>query len=211
MRVVLILVFAILCFSSPGASAIGSGDVVHGGWTLESERDGIKIYTRAVRGSKLKQIRAVISVHASIETVVNTLTDYPNYHKWMYNVTESYVVDHPADSVHYVYRFEDAPWPVQNRYHVDRMIVAMQDKTATVHFKSMPNYMDKSQDAIEVQRYEGSWKVSEVASHECQIEYILDENPGGYVPQWLVNYMAIDAPYKTLSNLRDRLEALQRS
>ena len=210
MRAVLILILALLV-ASPGVSATGGGDVVHGGWTLESDRDGIKIYTRVVRGSKLKQVRAVVSVHASIETVVNALTDYPNYHKWMNNVTESYVVEHPADSIHYVYRFEDAPWPVQNRYHVDKMIVDMREKSATVEFKSMPNYMDKSQEAIEIQRYEGSWKVSEVAKHECQIEYILDENPGGYVPQWLVNYMAIDAPFKTLSNLRDRLEALQRS
>jgi len=210
MRVLLILLFALLIIF-PAATATGGGDIVHGGWTLESDKDGIKIYTRPVRGSKLKQIRAVISVHASMETVVRALTDYPNYHKWMYNVTESYVVDHPADSVHYVYRFEDAPWPVQNRYHVDRMIVDIREKSTTVEFKSMPNYMDKSGEAIEVQRYEGSWNVSEIANNECQIEYILDENPGGYVPDWLVNYMAIDAPFKTLSNLRERLEILQRS
>jgi ribosome-associated toxin RatA of RatAB toxin-antitoxin module len=210
MRAILFLIIALFMIS-PVATATAGGDVVHGGWILESERDGIKIYTRVVRGSKLKQVRAIVSVHVSMETVVRALTDYPNYHKWMNNVTESYVVDHPADSVHYVYRFEDAPWPVQNRYHVDKMIVAMHEKSATLEFKSMPNYMDKSEQAIEIQRFEGSWKVSEVSQNECQIEYILDENPGGYVPQWLVNYMAIDAPFKTLSNLRERLEALQRS
>lgn len=210
MRVALILILALMV-TSPGASATGGGDVVHGGWTLESDKDGIKIYTREVRGSKLKQVRAVVSVFATMEIVVRALTDYPNYYKWMNNVTESYVVDHPADSVHYVYRFEDAPWPVQNRYHVDKMSVDSREKSTTVEFKSMPNYIDKSGEAIEIQRYEGSWKVSEVANNECQIEYILDENPGGYVPEWLVNYMAIDAPFKTLSNLRDRLEALQRS
>jgi ribosome-associated toxin RatA of RatAB toxin-antitoxin module len=196
---------------APSVSATNGGDIVHGGWTLESDKDGIKIYTRAVRGSKLKQIRAVVDVHASMATVVRTLTDYQNYHKWMNNVTESYVVDHPADSVHYVFRYEDAPWPVQNRYHVDKRILEMEEKSATVQFKSMPNYIDKSAEAIEIQRFEGHWKVSEIARDECQIEYILDENPGGYVPQWLVNYMAIDAPYKTLSNLRERLEDLQRS
>jgi ribosome-associated toxin RatA of RatAB toxin-antitoxin module len=210
MRVFLFLIL-VFCMATTAVSATGGGDVVHGGWTLESDKDGIKIYTREVRGSKFKQIRAVVSVQASMETVVRTLTDYPNYHKWMNNVTESYVVDQPADSIHYVFRYEDAPWPVQNRYHVDKMILAMHEKSATVEFKSLPNYIDKSGEAIEIQRFEGSWKISEVAGNECQIEYILDENPGGYVPQWLVNYMAIDAPFKTLSNLRERIETLQRS
>ncbi len=210
MRAAFILILALFVIS-PDVSSTGGGDVVHGRWTLESDKDGIKIYTREVRGSKLKQVRAVVSVHASMQTVVRALTDYPNYYKWMNNVTESYVVDHPADSVHYVYRFEDAPWPVQNRYHVDKMSVDARETFTTVEFKSMPNYIDKSGEAIEIQRYEGSWKVSEITNNECQIEYILDENPGGYVPEWLVNYMAIDAPFKTLSNLRERLEVLQRS
>ena len=126
-------------------------------------------------------------------------------------MTESYVVNQPSDSIHYVYRFEDAPWPVQNRYHVDKMVLEQDASEATVAFKSMPNYIDKSDEAIEIQRYEGSWKVKDMGHGECQIEYTLDENPGGYVPSWLVNYLAVDAPYKTLSNLRSRVETLQRS
>ena len=118
MRVAFILILALMV-TSPGASATGGGDVVHGGWTLESDKDGIKIYTREVRGSKLKQVRAVVSVFATMEIVVRALTDYPNYYKWMNNVTESYVVDHPADSVHYVYRFEDAPWPATRLELID--------------------------------------------------------------------------------------------
>ncbi len=124
----------------------------------------------------------------------------------MNNVTECYVVENPQDSVHYVYHFEDAPWPVQNRYHVDKMVVKGDENSSTVAFKSMPNYMDKSSEAIEIQRYEGSWEVSELGPGQCQIEYILNENPGGFVPPWLVNYMAIDAPYNTLSNLRSKLQ-----
>lgn len=210
MRQLLIFILTLTALAAAALSTMDV-DVKHGGWTLESDKDGIKIYTRMVVGSKLKQVRAVVSVQAPMQTVMRILTDYPNYHEWMNNVTECYVVDRPADSIHYVYRFEDAPWPVQNRYHVDKMVVEEEDKTARVEFKSMPNYMDKSGEAIEIQRYEGSWKISEITGGECQIEYILDENPGGYVPPWLVNYMAIDAPFKTLSNLRNRVETLQRS
>ena len=56
MKVLFILLLALIIVS-PAASGTAGGDVVHGGWTLESDKDGIKIYTRPVRGSKLKQIR----------------------------------------------------------------------------------------------------------------------------------------------------------
>lgn len=183
----------------------------HGGWKLESEKNGIKIYTRPVIGSKLKQVKAITSVKAPMATVVHVLTDYQNYKKWVNNVTESYVVDQPADSIHYVYTHEDAPWPVQNRYHVSRMTLTTNGSTSTLTFKSVPNYIQQSQKAIEFERYEGWWKVSATGSGSCRIELILDENPGGYVPPWLVNYMAVDAPLKTLENLKAVIEGLQKS
>ena len=63
-------------------SNVGGSDARHGGWTLESDKDGIKIYTRAIHGTKLKQVRAVVSVKAPLETVVRILTDYKQYHQW---------------------------------------------------------------------------------------------------------------------------------
>jgi len=208
MRIILSLFLMFAIMTAYGSDGHG---VRHGGWTLESEKDGIKIYTRTVKGSKLKQVRAVVAVKAPLEKVLRIITDYKGYNEWMNNVTESYVMHQPSDSIHYVYRFEDAPWPVQNRYHVDRMIVDRGIDDVTVAFKSMPNYIDKTDEAIEVEQYEGSWHIVDNGLGECMIEYTLDENPGGFVPPWLVNYLAIDTPFKTLSNLRSRAETLQRS
>ncbi len=208
MRIFLILLIALLAVPATGTSSHGAR---HGGWTLESDKDGIKIYTRTVKGSKLKQVRAVVLVKAPLETVMRIITDYQGYDEWMNNVTESYVMHQPSDSIQYVYRYEDAPWPVQNRYHVDRMVVERGIDDATIAFKSMPNYIDKTDEAIEVEQYEGSWHISDNGRGECMIEYTLDENPGGFVPPWLVNYLAVDSPFRTLSNLRDRVETLQRS
>lgn len=193
------------------AGEVHAATAAHGGWKLESEKNGIKIYTRPVIGSKLKQVKAITQVNAPLQSVMQVLTDYPNYKNWVNNVTESYIVDQPADSVHYVYTFEDAPWPVQNRYHVAKMTLNTSPKSSTLTFKSMPNFMDKSSDAIEFERYEGWWKVSEEQDKTCRIEYILDENPGGYVPTWLVNYLAVDAPLKTLENLKALIEGIQKS
>ena len=183
----------------------------HGGWKLESERNGVKIYTRPVIGSKLKQVKAITIVQASKEAVMHVLTDYRNYKNWVNNITVSDVVEHANDQTDFVYTYEDAPWPVQNRYNVARMTVDEDEDSSKLSFKSVPNYMDETNKAIEIERFEGWWEVSALATGGCRIEYILDQNPGGYVPPWLVNYMAVDAPLKTMENLRDILQQMHKS
>ena len=183
----------------------------HGGWKLEAEKDGIKIYTRSIHGSSLKQVRAVTEMKAPMEAVMQVLTDFDNYKTWMNNVRESHVIDRPEDSVSVVYAFEDAPWPVQNRYHVDRMTVRIGEAVSMLFFQSIPDYGENPGNAIEIEHYEGWWRVSEMDEGICQVEYMLDGDPGGYVPTWLVNYLAVDAPYKTLLNLKERISIVQRS
>lgn len=183
----------------------------HGGWQLETEKNGIKIYTREVKGSRLKQVKAVTSVTASFETVVFVLTDYANYVKWVNNITESRVIQEQSEAVHFVYTFEDAPWPVQNRYNVSKMTLNRNHDNCTLYFEAVPDFLEKRSDAIEVERYEGWWKVSSQPEGGCTIEYIIDENPGGYIPTWLINYMAVEAPMKTMENLKTTVEQLSRS
>ena len=197
----------LLLIGSIGATAAEG----HGGWKLESEKDGIRIYTREIYGSGLKQVRAVAELKAPMEAILQVLTDYDNYKLWMNNVRESYVMDRPQDSVSFVYSYEDSPWPVQNRYRVDKMRLALGDVVSTLFFQSIPDYIQDPKDAIEAEHYEGWWKVSKMETGGCEVEYMLDGNPGGYIPSWLVNYLAIDAPYKTLANLRNRVSTVQRS
>lgn len=204
----LLIALSVVLFTT-GTSTFAAG--IHGGWKLEAEKDGIRIYTRAVHGSSLKQVRAVTEMKAPREAIMQVLTDYDNYKSWMNNVRDSYVMERQDDSVSIVYAYEDAPWPVQNRYHVDRMTVSVGEAVSVLFFKALPDYTDQPTDAIQLSHYEGWWKVSEIAEGGCRIEYMLDGDPGGYIPSWLVNYMAVDAPYKTLINLRERVSMVQRS
>ena len=179
----------------------------HGGWKLESERNGVKLYTRVTDGSQLKQVKGVANVKASMETIVGILTDYGSYSKWVNNITESYVVKEQSDTEHYVYTYEDAPWPVQNRYNVAKMSLDQNLTSCTLKFESVPDFVEQRADAIQVEKFKGLWKINALPNGSCHIEYILDENPGGYVPPWLVNYMLMEAPFKTLENLRALAEA----
>ncbi len=176
------------------------------GWKLESEVAGVKVYSRAVEGSQFRQVKAIASVNAPFETVVAILTDYGNYKLWMNNITDSQVIDESSESVDYVYTYEDTPWPVQNRFCVAKMTLEEEDTDrAMLHFESVPRYMQSPRDAIEFLSYRGYWRVDRNKSG-CDIEYLVEANPGGYVPSWLANQLAYGGPLKTIENLRTLAE-----
>jgi hypothetical protein len=175
------------------------------GWKLETDIAGIKVYSRAVEGSQFRQIKATAAVNATFESVIGILTDYANYKLWMNNITDSQIIETSADTVNYVYAYEDTPWPVQNRYCVSKMTLDQHSDVATLHFESVPRYMKSPRDAIEFARHKGYWKISRNKSG-CEIEYLLESNPGGYVPSWLVNQMAYGGPARTIQNLRSLAE-----
>ena len=166
---------------------------------------GVKVYSRAIDGSQFRQIKATTAVNAPFETVIAILTDYVNYKLWMNNITDSQIIEQEADTVHYVYAYEDTPWPVQNRFCVSKMKLVQQEDIAMLHFESVPRYMKSPRDAIEFARHKGYWKISRNKTG-CEIEYLLESNPGGHVPSWLVNQISYGGPVKTMQNLRSLAE-----
>jgi hypothetical protein len=175
------------------------------GWKLETDVGGIKVYSRTVEGSPYRQIKATAEVNASFEAVIGILTDYSNYKLWMNNVTDSEVIEQSSENVHYVYAYEDTPWPVQNRFCVTKMTLIQEIDDAMLHFESVPRYMKSPRDAIEIATHRGHWKVHRNRSG-CEIEFLLESHPGGHVPSWLVNQMAAGGPVKTIQNLRSLAE-----
>ncbi len=190
---------------SPAVAAPDFND----GWKLETDTDGIRIYSRAVDGSQLKQIKATTEVYAPLDAVMAVLTDYTNYKSWIDHVTQSDVMDREGDSVSYVYTYESAAWPVQNRFCVTRMTHSIDDHHAIVTFESVPRYMKSGHDAIEIAQIRGYWKVTPRGA-ACNIEYMFYSDPGGHLPHWLVNQIAKEKPLKTLRNLRSVVEAKAR-
>lgn len=198
----LILYFVLLSFDS---FSYGGPD-----WELESDINGIQIYTKDVEGAKYKQVKGVTNLTVPIEHLIQILTDFNGYHQWIKHISESYVMNATNDTTFYVYTMEDAPWPVQNRYHVSKMTVSKAESHCTIDFESVPDYVDKRDDAIEMKRQRGSWKLTSLPDGNSQVEFFIDKNPGGYVPAWLVNYLIIETPLKTLQNLKEALDRYPR-
>lgn len=176
-------------------------------WVLEIEKEGIRVYTQLNDDSPYKQVKVTTTINAPVERVLEVLLAFSRYKTWMHNVTESYLINQSDEQTYYVFTLEDAAWPMQNRYLVSRLNVEQNSSAATVHFRSVPNYIEKRTDAIQIKEYEGYWSLKDRPNQQCSLEYVLIQNPGGHVPPWLANFRAVENPFHTMVHLKETAES----
>jgi len=174
-------------------------------WELEMDKDGVQVYTQLEETSPYKQVKVTTTINAPMEKVMEILVAFSKYKNWMNTVQESYLINQ-SDSDYYVFILEDATWPMQNRYQVSKVNVQQSVTNANVEFKTIPNFIEKRTDAIQIKQFEGYWSLQNRPDHRCNLEYVLINNPGGHVPPWLANFHATDNPYQSVLNLRELAE-----
>lgn len=200
MKPTLFFIFTVLCLASL-LKANPEDD-----WVLEIEKEGVRVYTQMDESSPYKQIKVTTTINASMEQVTEILLAFSKYKLWMYHVTESYLVNQPDSATYYVFTLEDAAWPMQDRYQVSRMEHRHSSTESSLRFRSIPDYIEKRTDAIQIKQYEGYWEVHDRPDHQCSLEYVLIQNPGGHVPPWLSNFHAVENPYNSVVKLKEMAE-----
>lgn len=53
-------------------------------WIKELDKNGITIYLRDYQGSQFKEFKAMTIVKAPIKNILNLLTDFKSYPKWVF-------------------------------------------------------------------------------------------------------------------------------
>ena len=171
-------------------------------WVLEIEREGIRVYTQLEGESPYKQIKVTTTIDATVEQVMAILMSFSHYKNWMNHVRESYLVNQSDSATYYVFTLEDAAWPMQDRYQVSKLNVDQGSTSAMIRFRSVPNYIEKRTDAIQIKQYEGYWSLRDRPNRQCALEFVLIQNPGGHIPPWLANFHAVENPYYSVANLK---------
>ena len=84
-------------------------------WKLAKDQNGIKIYTRKVKGLKLNEFKAVTTIETSLEQLVDVIRKVDRYVEWMSQLARSYIIDKVNNNEIYIYSESSVPWPISNR------------------------------------------------------------------------------------------------
>ncbi|MCU1279709.1 MAG: hypothetical protein JWM53_3255 [bacterium] len=177
-----------------------------GAWQFVKQSDGIVVERRIVAGSNLKEFRGSAVVQAPVAAILAVFSDVPHATEWMDSCNGSRTVDDVSDREKVVYNRTHAPWPVADRDAVLHNIVHFDEADRRVELQFWSVQSDKAPPVKGVVRMpflRGHWKLWPSADgSSTRVEYQVHANPGGALPDWLVNYVSRDLPFKTIEGLR---------
>ena len=172
-------------------------------WQLVKEGKGIKVYS-APAPSGLKYVKVDAVLKGSINKVSKVFRDVSQQKAWVYGTKKSYLIK-KIDDNHLLYYNETAlPWPVSNRDIAARMELKEDpvQHTLIITQEDVPNAVPKHKGIVRVSHMEGNWYFRETGNGELHAEYYLDIDPGGSLPNWVVNMFIAKGPYQTFVRLQ---------
>ena len=199
MRRLLLLILASLSFSAAFA----------GDWQLvkEDEKSAIRVFTRAVEGSDLKEFRGELRIHARVSALVALVEDNSNGPHWLHLCKALELIEQYSPQQKLFYMVSDAPWPVTDRDSVF-MSTLTQDESGAVIIRmaSRADAFPVNDDYIRISRMSGFWQFVPQDDGTVLVVYQVHAEPGGGIPSWLSNSVVVDNPYHTLLNMTEEVK-----
>ena len=176
-------------------------------WVLKKDKEGIKVSSRHSDRSKFNDIKVEMDLPGNIYQLLNILLDVDKYSQWSYSVSKSEIVK-KLTPFKLVYHLEvTAPWPVTDRdlYATIEVNIDSVARSIKVLASGDSSYRPVNKNFIRIPHSKGTWDIRTVSNKTIHIVYILEIDPGGSVPAWIMNMFGTKAPFVTFQNLKHKM------
>ena len=169
-------------------------------WELHKEVDGILIFKEHDAKFEFAQYKAEMTMPYTLKEVSTAIMNHHSYTSWLSDCIKA----DKEDS--FVYILMNPPWPLNYRQvwakiekklyrHKEIITLNSIDKKSSKHSAVWFNYLHAEFVLIDHNRTSTKVKLS------------LLGDPNGYLPTWLVNFMAWKIPYQSLYDLNQYLKS----
>lgn len=180
-------------------------------WTLSSSSEGIQVYTRPMANSKIKAVKVNCILTATPTQVVAAILDIKSCNEWVYHSKINTLIKQlsPVDLIYYSQ--VEVPWPVENRDYVVAIHTEQnpQTKVVTITSPCIPGYVPEKKGIVRISHSVGNWTITPVSKSQTRAEYVLEVDPMGNIPAWLINLFATKGPTETFRNLKVHVQKPQ--
>ncbi|MBS9940409.1 START domain-containing protein [Vibrio alginolyticus] len=178
-------------------------------WQFESDKNGITIYSRE-HSDGLVEIRARMFTPTSYGAFLTLLEDSDNIPNWIDNASHSRVLNQISATENIVYTQFKAPWPAKNRDMVTYSKYWVDELGFTIEIKSAPDsYIAEQNGYVRIRSVDATWELQKLTNDTTLVEYKAFADPGGLLPNWLINKLSKESAWATFSNLRKELPEYQ--
>ena len=193
-----------LLLSAPGSA---SADDKYPDWEKIKDNNGIQVFTREVPASPILKVKTRVEIGASISAIQATLEEIDKRNHWIPYLQESRVLTTFNQSEALEYSLFAAPWPASDRDFVYRIQREQRDDQRIVYSmvsESSP-LMPGNPDRVRAILMESTYILTALPDGRSRVELIFHADPGGWLPDWIINIIQRVLPYLILRNLRDLL------
>lgn len=174
---------------------------VAGDWVLHSDRDGIEVFTADMPGQNLKAFRGVAVIDAPMPRVLAVLEDLPRMPAWFYQMRRAELL--AGNSLEgRIYIIIAGIWPVRDRDAVLEVSPRHIGDAVMIQSVGKASAMPEESCCVRIPTLQSSWLVSALGPQQTQVIFTTRSHPGGVIPLWLANRVAVEMPRHTLTGLR---------
>ncbi|RZK10538.1 MAG: hypothetical protein EOO43_20150 [Flavobacterium sp.] len=157
-------------------------------WELEHEINGVKVYSLKAPGAVLKLYKVVGRFQAKLGPIMKVMRDPAACDD--VGCYESYIIEKPdyPRFVTYTFRypmpspFKPREYVVLSEFHQDSTT-----KEIYVDYKTVTDKLPLSDCCVRVPHMHNKWRFTPMENGDVQVEFIMDHDPGGFVPYFVVN------------------------
>jgi len=184
-----------------------------GEWELVKEDEGIAVYTRSVEGSDFLAFKGETVVEGSIDALVAVLYDTPSAPAWLHQCSFGMTLEEVSFEENYVFQIYDLPFPASNREVILHAHLSLSEGSALLDTREANGFCDsqpvgrcryvKEVDLTRIEKSRGRYLFVTEENNRTRVVWQQYIEPGGYLPDWLLNALIVDLPFNSLSRLRE--------
>jgi hypothetical protein len=177
-------------------------------WDFIKEKDGIRIYTRAVKNSSLKSFKGETDLSTDMDKLSHLIGNAENTSWWDKNVKDLKILAFEHEKYIRYYLAYDIPWPLTDRDLCVEAKITNDPLTGmrTVMSTPLPNVIPENPDRVRIKKYWQKWTLTPIEKGRVHIELEGFVDPGGNIPDWLYNMVITETPLKIIRGIQKRVQ-----
>ncbi len=173
------------------------------GWRKTGTERGVTLYDEPDEDRAVPRFKGVMVIDASVEHLLAILADMERATEWNSKLIVSDVLARRSDlNLRFYWRFK-APWPVDDRDGVLESKVTREGDDLVAGFHTVPGPERAVPSGVtRFGHLRGHFRLTRLGPERTRVEHLVDADPAGNIPSWLVQYVTEAIPVDSLTGMK---------
>jgi hypothetical protein len=184
------------------------GNVSAQTWSFIKERDGIKIYTRSEENTALKSFKGETYLKTDMAEISKVIGKIESFDWWDDDISEIKVLDYEEEKHIRYYLVYDVQWPFSDRDLCVEALITNDPITGRRVVRATPLFgvIPEKPDLVRIKNYWQQWTMDPAGNGMIHLTLEGSVDPGGIIPDWLINMVITDTPLNIMRKVREQVE-----